>query len=250
MINLHGFAYLAAQPQINAASGGARASTPSRTGSSYGLGPKSKKRNRANFFVDDLPSDHVAKLTKCVSCGARWTTRKSASQKTKHIQSCARKKGFTPDTIRIALSKEVENVKANTMNKSGGQDKESNPSENTLLGNTVKAEAKGKKPRHRAQKTVENITVTRNSILDRAKQILGHDTQPTGDDGYTDVHDDELPMPFTQPFGRSTLEEQCLVKTKLFTEASADSPARSRTPVADNHVKNDVRDIRCESNIG
>ena len=141
-------------------------------------------------------------------------------------------------------------MKANTMNKSGRQDKESNPSENTLLENTVKAGAKGKKTRHRAQKTVESITVTRNSILDRAKQILGYDTQPTGDDGDTDVRDDELPMPSTQPFGRSALEEQCLFKTKLFTEASVDSTARSRTPVADNHVKNPVRDIRCASNIG
>lgn len=250
MINLRGFAYLAARPQINAASSGARASTPSRTGSSCGLEPKSKKRNRANCFVDDLPSDHVAKLTKCVSCDARWTTRKSASQKTKHIQSCARKKGFTPDTIRIALSKEVENVKANSRNKSGRKDKETDPSENTLLENTVKAGDKGKKTRHRAQKTVESIIVTRNSILDRAKQILRYDTQPTGDNGDTDVHDDERPMPSTQPFGRSALEEQCLFKTKLFTEASVDSPARSRTPVADNDVENDVRGIRYEPNIG
>ncbi|KAF8745947.1 hypothetical protein AX14_004244 [Amanita brunnescens Koide BX004] len=236
MVDLRGFAYLAAQPLINTASGATRASTPSQAGPSRVVEPKFKKRNRANLFVDDLPSDHVAKLTKCVSCDARWTTRKSASQKKKHIQSCARKKGFTPYTIQVALCKEVESVKA--MNKSGRKDKEPDPSENTLLENTVNAAAKGKKTRHRTKKTVESITITRNSILDRAKQILAYPTQPAGDDGGTDVHDEELPMASTQPFGRSDLEEQYLSVTKLFTEASADSPARSRTPFADNYVKN------------
>ncbi len=203
---------------------GAGTSTSSRAAeSSRVLEPKTKpkKRIRANLFEDDLPSDHVAKLTKCVSCDAQWTTRKSASQKTKHIQSCARKKGFTPDTIRVALLKEVERMKANTVNRSERKDKEPRPSENTLLENTVNAVAMGKKARHRAKKTVESIAVTRNIILDRAKQVLASRTPPIGDD-------DEPPMPSTQPFGQSALEERCLSKTNLFTEASTESPSRSR----------------------
>ncbi|KAF8351331.1 hypothetical protein F5887DRAFT_936978, partial [Amanita rubescens] len=214
IIDLRGFAYSAAKPPE----------------SSRVLEPKTKpkKRIRANFFEDDLPSDHVAKLTKCVSCDAQWTTRKSASQKTKHIQSCARKKGFTSDTIRVALLKEVERMKANT--------------ENTLLENTVNAVAMGKKARHRAKKTVESIAVTRDIILDRAKQILASRMPSIGDD-------DEFPMPSTQPFGQSALEERCLSKTKLFTEASTESPSRSRTPFADTHVKNALTDHH-DSNVG
>jgi len=223
---------------------GTGTSTSSRAESSRVLEPKTKpkKRIRANFFEDDLPSDHVAKLTKCVSCDAQWTTRKSASQKTKHIQSCARKKGFTSDTIRVALLNEVERMKANTVNRSGRKDKEPCPSENTLLENTVNAVAMGKKARHRAKKTVESIAVTRDIILDRAKQILTSRTPSIGDD-------DEFPMPSTQPFGQSALGEGCLSKTKLFTEASTKSPSRSRTPFADTHVRNAVSVFHCESNM-
>lgn len=213
--------------------------TSSRVETSRNLEPetKPKKRNRANLFEDDLPSDHVAKLTKCVSCDAQWTTRKSASQKAKHIQSCARKKGFTSDTIRVALLNEVERMKANTVNRSGDKDKEPCRSENTLLENTVNAVAMRKKTRHRTKKTVESIAVTRDIILDRAKQILESRTQSIGDD-------EELPMPSTQPFGQSALEERSLSKTKLFTEASTESPSRSRTPFADA-----VSDFHCKSNM-
>ncbi|KAJ7682650.1 hypothetical protein DFH06DRAFT_1119843 [Mycena polygramma] len=62
-----------------------------------------------NFLILEL-----RKLVKCVSCDIAWTARKSAAQKLVHsvlsIRSCGKKNGFTDDTMRHLIRKELDSM--------------------------------------------------------------------------------------------------------------------------------------------
>ncbi|KAK2466319.1 hypothetical protein APHAL10511_001961 [Amanita phalloides] len=242
VIDLRGFAYSAAQPPI-------KVSTTSKRQVSEAQETKTKKRSRMNIALDDSSSNYLAKLTKCVSCNAEWTTKKTATQKMNHIRSCARKKEFTRETLRIALLKEMENIKAMATDETVGEG--SDLPENTLLDNMVNAMSTRKRT-YRARETVESIAVTRGAILDRAKQILACNAQVTEESKKMDTRDVGSCPLSTQKFNSSALKALCQPKAKLFAEASADydtrltcgddeaEPSRTKASFADIYNENAI----------
>jgi hypothetical protein len=192
------------------------------------LKPKPAKRARlkACSFVEGLSDNHFAKLTKCVSCDIRWTTRKTVNQKKKHILSCAKKRGLAADTIRIAVLKENNNVKAAALKDAAEKEEEiraKEASSSTLLEVTVNAAATKKRARHRPRGTVKSVALTRGAILKRAKNVLACTSQVT--EGQSALlmdteKDDDTHPPSTQQFGQSALANRCASEEGLFAAAS------------------------------
>ncbi|KAF8623418.1 hypothetical protein AX15_006361 [Amanita polypyramis BW_CC] len=252
IIDLRGFAYLGAQPPakpISMALPGAASLDQESKG-------KRKKRGRADLFPDGLSESHLTKLTKCVSCDTPWTTRKGAVQKMKHIRSCARKKGINSETIRITVLKEVEYT---TINKAVKKEQTTSQStEVTLLENTVNTLTTRKKSRLRVQETVKGVAVTRDTILDRAKEVLACGAQSALGGGKMDIQDGGLLIPSTQQFGQSALKQRCPSKVRFFAEASMDKSehhADRATPSHDysNALINELGDenaIKSRNEIG
>lgn len=162
----------------------------------------------------DLPNSQLVRLSRCVVCRLQWTSNKSAKQKRTHIEQCAKKNALTTHTVKFLIEKEfVPN----------------NPNENataTLMDSVVPTGPAKKLRRQQVIPTVRSLPETRESILDRARDVLGsanaqagpHPTQRFGQSALArretrqstrpalldaDACIEELPL--TQPFGASSL---------------------------------------------
>ena len=172
-------------------------------------------------FSADFSDAELAKLDKCVSCNVRWTMRKTAAQKIKHVQSCAKKHSFNDETIRFLIRKDIESVMGDVSRTTDkkGKGKASvrsvqSPTPKTFYEHVVTDAAPKKKGRRvEAGETVRSVASTRNAILGRARVVL--DSIPS--ESRTELGSDlpvylptcsagnGLPMPSTQPFGKSAL---------------------------------------------
>ncbi|KAK0453451.1 hypothetical protein EV421DRAFT_2014798, partial [Armillaria borealis] len=176
----------------------------------------SRKPLRADRFAEDFTDAQLGGLLKCVCCNISWTTRKTAAQKMKHVQSCAKKNHFTDSAVRARIRQALENVNPDDVapkgkGKTKGQDS-SVPE--TYFHDVVRdAEPKRRTKRVDVLGTVKTLADTRDAILQKAEAIIGHSASST-------VHlllseEDDHGIVATQRFGPSTLAERM---------ASNDSP--------------------------
>ncbi|SJL01808.1 uncharacterized protein ARMOST_05132 [Armillaria ostoyae] len=176
----------------------------------------SKKPLRADRFAEDFTDAQLGGLLKCVCCNISWTTRKTAAQKMKHVQSCAKKNHFTDSAVRARIRQALENVNPDDVapkgkGKAKGQD--SSVPETYFHDVVHDAEPKRRTKRVDVLGTVKTLADTRDAILQKAEAIIGHSASST-------VHlllseEDDHGIVATQRFGPSTLAERM---------ASNDSP--------------------------
>ncbi|KAF8272541.1 hypothetical protein EI94DRAFT_1697421 [Lactarius quietus] len=198
-----------------------------RPGSEPQVHAKAEKLNqRAKSLPDhDITKLDVGRLLRCVSCEARWTIQKGASNKLSHLVACARKKGINPSTLKTLIVK--ENLKIQPAKKK--DETKTPPDPATAVPQTymeaVVANAQPKKRQRRQDATtgtLQPISQTKAAILDRAKALLGT----------MGIVPCDPPEPeATQAFGRSKLaiEHIRMVDTEpLASHLSGESALSSR----------------------
>lgn len=197
----------------------------------------------------DFLTPDLAQISRCVCCALAWTARKTSTQKMLHIRSCAKKHGFTEDTLQILLHKEAEKLPA-TVPSRKGKEKElgSLPEESFSKKTYMEDILVGVDPRKKVKSKdsrilVTNISETRGNILSRARLVLSssntslgstpvvHSTEPTlNATGINDGDYDYL-LPSTQAFGQSSLGQfQGATSKPLF---ALTSPPPSPSPSQD-----------------
>ncbi|KAG6869315.1 hypothetical protein C0993_000068 [Termitomyces sp. T159_Od127] len=184
---------------------------------------KSTHRFAAHFSDSELN-----KVAKCVSCDVRWTARKSVIQKMLHIQSCAKKKGLTDETVQVLLRKEIESFVADNESHKGKEiGKCVDPQIQTLFEGVLAETAPKKKARRKeAIETVQTISGTRDTILERARAIIAPKSSSSKEDdesplqtqvlGASGSHCNNIIPPLTQAFGKSALPQARQTTRKLF----------------------------------
>lgn len=246
-VNFGRYAFIGSRPSINDPSSG---SDPSRKRSSIVIGPSTTKappKRKAvtkHQFSGDFSDAELAKLTTCVSCNAHWTTRKTATQKMKHVLFCAKKHSFNDETIRFLIRKEIESV-VGTVGKVaekkgiGKVPPAQSPTPKTFYEHIVTDAAPKKKGRRmETGESVRSVTATRNAILDRARVILdsvssqypaeASVSSPACEPsvGTDNCGIGDLPKS-TQPFGRSALAQRHRTDTRYILADFSPSPSRS-----------------------
>ncbi|KAJ7638981.1 hypothetical protein FB45DRAFT_1023726 [Roridomyces roridus] len=161
-----------------------------------------KKAATRKLANGNLASDaQLKKLTKCVSCDAAWTVRKTGEQKLVHIRKCAKKSGFTDETVRLLITKAVENLPGDSKGKGKAP-----PEPATLLEELVDGPPKRRGRRKQVSDTLKDVSETRKNIADHARVAWG-----SGDDSIvqTQALRAETREPAaTQAFGPSRLAQR------------------------------------------
>jgi hypothetical protein len=140
--------------------------------------PKKRATRRPDTFpcLTALSDARLAKLSRCVSCELKWTTRKTVVEKVKHVSTCAKKHGLEDATLSALIEKEL------------GQDAPARPSlkkgplklptdgphsPKTLLAHVRQVEEpkKGRKPPFIG--SVQNPETAASIIRTRAREVLG-----------------------------------------------------------------------------
>ena len=193
-------------------------------------------------FTTDFTDDELSRVLKCVSCGNRWTVRKGAIAKMRHIQSCAKKNGFNDEDIRTLIRAELEapeGPKPQKKPKSSGVT-------NTLLEDTLGDTGATKNKRKQAQQTttLRDPAENREAIRAKAEAILKSKGTKIRDlyqepelvdifkksDSTMDriqMFDFSNPPPATQEFGRSKLGKQ--TSSAILSALPDSSPKMSTT---------------------
>lgn len=167
--------------------------------------PRKPSRTASHRFVDDFTEVDLSQLAKCVSCDTRWTTRKATTPKMLHIQTCAKKKGWTDDTVRVLIRRELDKGKNSDAQPQAVMRKSTLPVPSvthTLLEEVVRDdEAKKRGKRLEVLKTVMQPGDSRPDILSRARSLLGGSAAslPVS----TPSESDNGPPPATQEFAPS-----------------------------------------------
>ena len=193
----------------------------------------------AHRFTTYFTDDQLSRILKCVSCGDRWTVRKGATAKMRHIQSCAKKTGLNDDMIKRLIQTELEapeEPKPHKKPKSSGVS-------NTLLEDTLGNTGKIKNRRKLAQRTttLHNPEANREAIRAKAHSLLASDISDLSQDQElvdllkkSDSRMDRIqmfdfcgPPPATQEFGRSRLGQRA--SSAMLSGLSDSSPKMSTT---------------------
>ena len=125
----------------------------------------------AHRFTADFTDDDLSRILKCVSCGDRWTVRKGAPAKMRHIQSCGKKNGLSDDMIKGLIRAELETPEEPKPRKKP----KSTGVTNTLLEDTLggtDGKAKGKRKQAQRTTTLHNPAENREAILAKARALL------------------------------------------------------------------------------
>ncbi|TDL29407.1 hypothetical protein BD410DRAFT_779808 [Rickenella mellea] len=172
--------------------------------------PRSNKSTSPASYGWDFSEIELSRLLKCISCGIKWTVRKSATQKLAHIKTCARKTHLSHETVKTLIQREINasslSVAAGT---SKGREKEKRKVKDqasvdappkTFLEHVVLEDSEGQKKRRRKHgpETVQSVSDTRGTILEKAKLLL--QTAPLPPEV-----ESTLGPPMTQAFGKSNL---------------------------------------------
>jgi len=196
-------------------------------------------RPAAHRFTADFTDDDLSRLLKCVSCGDRWTVRKGATAKMRHIQSCAKKHSISDEIVKRLIQAELgapEEPKPRQKPKSPGV---TNTLFEDALGDTGKA--KGKRRQVQRTTTLHNPAENREAILAKARSLLEEPEiqDISQDEGLMDLLSksdstmdrvqifDLGPPPATQEFGRSKLGQQ--TSSAMLSALSDESPKMSTT---------------------
>ncbi|KAK0468176.1 uncharacterized protein EV420DRAFT_450704 [Desarmillaria tabescens] len=168
-----------------------------------------KKSLRADRFAGDFTDAQLGSLLKCVCCNISWTTRKSAAQKMKHVQSCAKKNHFTDSAVRERIrqaleSTDLEDVPTKGKGKAKGQD----PSVPETYFHDIVHDAGPRKRTKRVDVpgTVKTLVDTRDAILQKAEAIIGQSASSKVHLLLSEENDREIMA--TQHFGRSAFAER------------------------------------------
>lgn len=200
-------------------------SLPSRTSPSVDPAPSRPVRAARKDPLDP----QLARLSKCIGCGLQWTSRKTVKQKRTHIEQCAKKNALNKDTVKILIQKEIAISSSRTPANDPGEN-----ATGTLIDSLVPTAPVKKHKRHQVVPTVRSLPETRESILDRARDILGPtegqaDPQPTQQFGQSalarrntpkrpallDVNWSVEEPPPTQQFGTSSLRRRMMASERL-----------------------------------
>ncbi|KAI6130400.1 hypothetical protein EDD16DRAFT_1541986 [Pisolithus croceorrhizus] len=130
------------------------------------------------------PSDaKVSALSKCVCCHLRWTTKKTVKQKRAHMETCSRRHAISPDTFLSLINKEasVTPLHANPSNDCQVPSGALSESPATLMGAIISADSGKRNRRKQVISTVRTLPETRESILDKARDLLGQFVDPQGE---------------------------------------------------------------------
>jgi len=178
-------------------------------------------RPAAHRFTTDFTDEDLSRILKCVSCNDRWTVRKGATAKMRHIQSCAKKHGISDEIIKRLIRAELEapeEPKPQQKAKSSGVT-------NTLFEDTLVDTGKRKNKRKQVPRTttLHNPEENREAFLAKARSLLKEPEirNLSQDEGLVELlsksdstmdriqmFDFGAPPPATQEFGRSKLGQQ------------------------------------------
>ncbi|KZT12771.1 uncharacterized protein LAESUDRAFT_15467 [Laetiporus sulphureus 93-53] len=211
--NIRGFAYSAARKStINAPvrRDYSRAASASSSSDEILSPAKRAARSASRAFAEGFSEAELAKLLKCVVCESLWTARKTTVRKLKHIGSCAKRRSLTDATIAVMIRQEIDRVPILPEKKTKHKQQEAE----TLLQDAVLdagAKRRGKRPA--VVTTVKSLTETREQILLKARQLIGHPSaRPQGvmitvSAESNTAEKTRLP-PSTQGFGESALTKR------------------------------------------
>lgn len=131
-------------------------------------GRRTTARDRKKALLADISVSEsaVSRLQKCVCCDARWTTRKTVAQKLIHIQSCSKKRCYTSEAVSILIGKELNTVAETKI-------EETPATSNTHMEDVVKDSLPRKKGKKKGSTVQVYNSETRETILKRARAILG-----------------------------------------------------------------------------
>lgn len=206
--------------------------------------PKPLRRSKAarpaaHRFTTDFTDEELSRVLKCVSCGDRWTVRKGATAKMRHIQSCAKKNDFNDDMIKRLIRAELEAPEEPKPRK------KSKPSgvSSTLFEDALGDPGKTKNKRKPAQltTTLHNPVDNREAIRAKARSLLALEISDLSQDqelvdilNKSDSRMDRIemfdfgdPPPATQNFGPSKLGQQ--TSSALLSGLSDGSPKVATT---------------------
>ena len=132
--------------------------------------PIRKSKSAAHRFAADFTDNDLSRVLKCVSCNDRWTVRKGATAKMRHIQSCAKKNGISDAIVKRLIRAELE---APEEPKSRQKSKPSGVT-NTLFEDTLgdTGKTKGKRKQTQRTTTLHNPAENREPILANAHFLL------------------------------------------------------------------------------
>ncbi|EGN93008.1 hypothetical protein SERLA73DRAFT_156596 [Serpula lacrymans var. lacrymans S7.3] len=177
-LKLNRFAFKVSQSSIR--SGSFPRTGHSHPGSLVTVGlaplPKAKKSQSMSLhFAENFSNAEIGRLKKCISCDARWTTRKSANQKMAHMQSCTKKNALSDTTVRALIQKEVDAASDDDISKKGkAKASEQDDTTTTYLEKLVNGVSSKKGRRPTVLETVKTLPETRGDILARARAVLGN----------------------------------------------------------------------------
>ena len=211
-------------------------------------------RPAAHRFTTDFTDDDLSRVLKCVSCNDRWTVRKTATAKMRHIQSCAKKYGISEEIVKRLIRAELE---APEEPKPRRKPKPSGIA-NTLFEDALGDTGKTKNRRKQVQRTttLHDPAENREAILAKARLLLKEPEirNLSQDEGLMDLlsksdstmdriqmFDFSAPPPATQEFGRSKLGKQ--TSSAMLSALPDDSPKMSRSRLADVESKGRRLDI-------
>lgn len=194
-------------------------------------------KGAAHRFTSYFTDDELSRVLKCVSCNNRWTVRKGATAKMRHIQSCAKKNGLDDGIIKRLIRAELE-----APDEPIAQKKPKSPGvSNTLFEDTLEDTGKAKKKRKPVQRvtTLHNPVDNREAIRAKARSLLAPEIRELSQDQElvdllerSDSRMDKIqmfddPPPATQKFGRSRLGQQ--TSSAMLSDLSNGSPKMSTT---------------------
>lgn len=211
-------------------------------------------RPPAHRFAIDFTDDDLSRILKCVSCGDRWTVRKGATAKMRHIQSCAKKNGINDEIVKRLIRAELEAPEEPVPR----QKPKPSGVTNTLFEDTLGDPGKTKGKRKQAQRTttLHNPAENREAILAKARSLLKEpeimnlsqdeelmDLLKKSDSTMDRIQmfDSRAPPPATQEFGRSKLGKQ--TSSAMLSVLPDESPKMSTSKLADTTNKGRHLDI-------
>ena len=173
----------------------------------------------AHRFTADFTDEELSRVLRCVSCGDRWTVRKGATAKMRHIQSCAKKNCLSDDIIKRLIRADLEAPEEPKPQKKTKTPRVSNTLFEDALGDTGGIKRR-RKPVQRTT-TLHNPVDNREAILAKARSLLTPEITNLSQDPElfdllqkSDSTMDRIQMfdfsdpPATQEFGRSKLGRQ------------------------------------------
>ena len=139
---------------------------------------KAQQKGREQAGLSD--SD-VAHLLRCICCDAKWTTRKTARQKSAHIRTCSKKHNIRTNVLDLLMHKELAKQALEKIARSHSQSRNPLAEEKvsaqpfeprTLLEEAVAEPSKKRRRRREDVATIKNVSESHDLINNRAKVFL------------------------------------------------------------------------------